>query len=141
MHWDSKKHPRHTENGRFREKSGAPDLTTYAMRIEAKIAASRGESKSSPAKKATPRKSAPGKAPSGRPASVAAVKKAYHASGADTKAKTDAALHPKLNGHSVEQLRAIRKKLAAEYENQSPGSLHNPAIADSIARLIEKKTG
>lgn len=189
----NRKHPRHKENGRFREKNGS-DATAYARRISAKIAASRGGGSSGrdaktptdrvrqkPAheqaydkaisagdsaaamraveaanpemtdgQKATARKhiaEAIGhktSGPSSRSSSggeLGKAKRAAHANGAQTKAEIDANLHKRYKDATVAELRAIIKALAVEHRDKKPGSMGNPAIGDSLARLIEKKTG
>lgn len=196
-------HPRHKENGRFREKHGS-DATAYAKRISAKIGASRGEGGGDkPARRRPPAKKAPAARVEARPdrkavkgehekaydkaisegdhsaamraaqaahpgmsdeqkattrkhieqaierkpggpgvttADLARAKKAARANGAETRAEIDANLHKRYKDASVAELRAMIKALAVEHKERKSGSMHNQAVADSLARLIEKQT-
>lgn len=201
-HFVEAQHPRHKENGRFREKHGS-DATAYAKRISAKIAASRGESgDGKPARRRPPAKKAPAARVEARPdrkavkgeheraydkaisagdsaaamraieaanpgmsdgqkatarkriadaigsktprrsgGEVGKVQRYYASAGGGTKAEIDKVMHEKLKDYSVAELRAVIKQLAKDHQAKKSGSSANPSIGDSIARLIEKKTG
>lgn len=146
----NRKHPRHKENGRFREKHGSDaEAVAYARRISDAIGHRHGTAvgRSHGSSGASEASHTRGQTPAAQSTSLSgAVKRAKTLlgrakdSGASTKKEIDAFLHPKLDDHSVEELRAMRKKLAEEYEAGKPGSAANKSLADSIARLIEKKT-
>jgi hypothetical protein len=169
MRWDEKKHPRHKDNGRFREKSGS-DATAYARRISEKIAESRGEK--SPAKQASAKKAPARKAPAKRAgrsnadAPTAAEKRAMARLATSKKTESNGGeyISPKATRDRVEEAKDIvlgmrgasRDEIDAELhprlKNVTTGrlkamvehlngqrGLYNEVVAKAIQRLIDKR--
>ena len=149
MHWDAKKHPRHKENGRFRDKAGS-DATAYARRISEKIAESRGEkgpakkaaAKKAPARKAPARK-APARKAAGDDAPTAAEKRAMArlASGKKASARGhdsstgEGRISPKATKDRVEEAKDIVMGMRGSSRDEIDAELHPRLKNVSTARL------